>query len=181
MLGLVLAVITGTFKEAGSGTTARVSPEQDSEKEINRQVMQQQVENKCSECDDFQNKKASTFLKSVDSLAVGNESSSQLKSDDADNGELMLKLWAQVRSSMLLSRYCIHALDMLQNALNNPRFAHGVSLMIALHALMMNLDDPSNSESMSRLVTTVYIFSHMVSHAAHFIERFQRCAIYLSF
>ena len=66
---------------------------------------------------------------------------------------------------MLNIEICVYLTILLQNTLTNPRLVHGVSLMIALHALMMNFDDPNNSESLMRLVTTVYILSHMVRHS----------------
>ena len=94
MLGLVLAVITGTFKEAGSGNTSQVSPGQDLETEI--MSLQPQIAHKNAGSMDPQTPRASLALKNLDTQADGHERISQLNGDDSDNGEVMLRLWAQV-------------------------------------------------------------------------------------
>ena len=94
MLGLVLAVITGTFKEAGSGTTSRVSPGQDLETEIIS--LEPQFANKLAGGINPQTTRASPALNSLDSQGEGHEPTSQLNCDDSDNGEVMLRLWAKV-------------------------------------------------------------------------------------
>jgi hypothetical protein len=95
MLGLVLAVITGTFKEAGSGTTSRVSPEQD----LETKIMDLQLQCDFAEGIGPRTTKASPAHYSLNSQADGDKPASQLKGDYSDNGEVMLRLWAQVRVS----------------------------------------------------------------------------------
>ena len=96
MLGLVLAVITGTFKEASSGTAskapsrARVHPEIDCASSLVTRYKKESTDWQTSP----QKAEGNT---AVQATSITEASITRLKStEDQENGEAMLRHWAKV-------------------------------------------------------------------------------------
>ena len=178
MLGLVLAVITGTFKEAGSSSTSRVHPQPDVSESSGTKVIDtsQQVKLYLAQMEPnatgldaaalVEGKKSKLESSNhVDENEKTSESISRCKSsEDPENGEVIMRQWAQV--FILFPVPCQRSVDenhsLLQSMLSNPRLVHGISATIAAHAIAMNFDDPAGSANASQIITAVYILAHVV-------------------